>query len=204
MSLTVPKTILLLIAASTIYTLWIVPYQSGLLTPLLNLSKPGAVLPGPTSAPVRLHYTGIKLLDRQLVTMIAFFWPGIEGSRADISLVLLEILAQVDATWVLLVIESLRVGNKGKWYITSWVSPLFNMTFKRTWNSVFPCSQRHDHRPSHAKPWLRPHCPAVDVPPPRLLADSKSLNRIRFESRIKQPPSARYPPDQHGNLYRYP
>lgn len=119
MSLTVPKVILLLFAASTIYTLWIVPYQSGLLTPLLNISQPGSVMPGPTSAPVRLHYTGVKLLDKQLATMIAFFWPGIDASRADISLVLLEIMSQVDATWMLLVIESLRVGNEGKWYITS-------------------------------------------------------------------------------------
>ena len=119
MSLTIPKTILLLCAASTIYTLWIQPYQTGLLDSMLDLGKPGALLPGPRSIPVRQHYTGIGWYDKQVAIMVGFFWPGVDGSRVDVALVLLEILVQVDATWVLVVIESLRAGNKGKWYITS-------------------------------------------------------------------------------------
>jgi hypothetical protein len=119
MSLTIPKTIILLCAASTVYTLWIQSYQTGLLESMLDLGKPGALLPGPLSIPVRRHYTGVKVVDKQIGTMVGFFWPGIDGSRVDVSLVLLEILIQGDATWVLVVIESLRAGNKGKWYLTS-------------------------------------------------------------------------------------
>lgn len=119
MSLTIPKTILLLCAASTIYTLWIQPYQTGLLDAMLDLGKPGAILPGPRLIPVCQHYTGVSLYDKQIATMVGFFWPGVEGSRVDIALVLLELMVQVDVAWVLVVIESLRAGNQGKWYITS-------------------------------------------------------------------------------------
>lgn len=119
MSLTFPKTILLLSAACGLYTLWIFPYQTGLIDMLLDFQKPGTVLPGSQSVPVRHHYTGVKVIDNQIVTMTAFFWPALDGSRADISLVVLEILTQGIAAWVLVMIESLRMGNKGKWYITS-------------------------------------------------------------------------------------
>ena len=119
MSLTVPKTILLLCAASTVYTLWIQPFQTGFLNSMLDLGKPGALLPGSSSIPVRQHYTGFDFVDKRMGTVAGFFWPGIDGSRVDISLVLLETMVQIDATWVLVVIESLRAGNKDKWYITS-------------------------------------------------------------------------------------
>ncbi len=119
MSLTIPKTILLLSAAWAVYTLWIVPYENGLLTSLLDLSKPGASLPGSERVPARHHYTGVKPIDNQIGTMVGLFWPALDGSRVDVSLVFLEIVTQAMVAWVLVTIESLRVGNKGVWYITS-------------------------------------------------------------------------------------
>jgi hypothetical protein len=119
MSVTIPKTILLLFGVWAIYTLWIVPYQNGLLTSLIDLQKPGTFLPGTKMVPTRHYYTGIKTLDNQIATMVAFFWPALDGTRVDVSLVFLEIVTQAMATWVLVTIESLRVGNKGKWSITS-------------------------------------------------------------------------------------
>jgi hypothetical protein len=70
MSLTFPKVFLLLCAAWSVYALWVVPYQNGLLTALLDLQKPGSYLPGSAMVPVNHKYTGIKFLDNQLVTMI--------------------------------------------------------------------------------------------------------------------------------------
>lgn len=119
MSVTIPKTVLLLSAAWALYALWIVPYQNGLLTFLIELQKPGTYLPGSNLVSARHQYTGVKFLDNQIVTMVAFFWPALDRRRADVSLVFLEIVTQAMATWVLVTIESLRVGNRGKWYITS-------------------------------------------------------------------------------------
>lgn len=119
MSMTIPKTVLLLSVLWAVYVLWVVPYQNGLLTAALGIQKPGTYLPGSKLVPARHQYTGIRVLDSQLKTMIAFFWPALDGSRADISLVCMDIAAQAMATWILVTIESLRVGNKGKRYITS-------------------------------------------------------------------------------------
>jgi hypothetical protein len=124
MSMTFPKTLLLFSAAWALYTLWIVPYQNGLLTSLLELQKPATYLPGSGMVAARHHYTGFKLLDDQILTMVAFFWSALDGSRADVSLVCLEIVTQAMATWVLVTIESVRMGNKGKWYINSSVFPM--------------------------------------------------------------------------------
>jgi hypothetical protein len=119
MALLFPKALLLVAAAWAIYVLWIVPYQNGLLTNLLDLQKPGSQLPGTMNVPMRRRYTGIGPLDNQIMTMIGFFMPALDGKRADISLVALEISGQAIAAWVLLVVESLRAGNKGQWVITS-------------------------------------------------------------------------------------
>jgi hypothetical protein len=119
MSVTIPKTTLFLSSVWAVYVLWIVPYQNGLLKSLIDLQKPGTYLPGTKMVPMRHHYTGIKPLDNQIAMMVAFFWPALDGSRVDVSLVFLEIVTQAMATWVLVTIESVRVGNKGKWYITS-------------------------------------------------------------------------------------
>ena len=119
MSVTFPKTLLLFSATWALYALWIVPYQNGLLTSMLELQKPATYLPGSGMVTMRHLYTGFRHVDNQISTMVAFFWPALDGSRADVSLVFLEIVTQAMATRVLVTIESLRMGNRGKWYINS-------------------------------------------------------------------------------------
>lgn len=131
MFLKVAKTFLLLSAAWALLTLWVFPYQNGLLTALMDLQEPGTYLPGSQILPVRHMYTGIKILDKHIVTMNGLFWPALEGSRADVSLVFLEIVTQAMATCVLVTIEGLRVGNKGKWYLTSYASFVLGFMFRR-------------------------------------------------------------------------
>ena len=68
---------------------------------------------------MKQRYTGIKIFDDQLTTLVGFFFTAIDGNRADVSLIGLDLGGQVVAAWVLFTIESMRFGNKGKWYITS-------------------------------------------------------------------------------------
>jgi hypothetical protein len=118
---TLPKAVLLLTTTTALYTLWLIPYQTGLLPALLDLQKPGAILPGSVSEPMHRRYTGVGVIDGQVVTMVGFFWPALDGRRVDVSLAFVEIVAQAMGAWVLVVVESLRVGNRGVWYVTSYV-----------------------------------------------------------------------------------
>jgi hypothetical protein len=119
MAFLVPQILLLLLAALGFWTLWGFPYTNGLLKILADLHLPGASIPGPTFAPMRQRYTGIKIIDTQLTTLVGFFFTAVDGNRADVSLIGLDFGSQVVAAWMLLTIEGMRVGNKGKWYITS-------------------------------------------------------------------------------------
>jgi hypothetical protein len=120
MALPVPQILLLLLlAALGFWTLWGFPYTNGLLKILADLHRPGASIPGPTFAPMRQRYTGIKIFDAQLTTLVGFFFTAVDGNRADVSLIGLDFGAQVVAAWMLITIEGLRFGNRGKWYITA-------------------------------------------------------------------------------------
>ncbi|KAK5243186.1 hypothetical protein LTR40_012555, partial [Exophiala xenobiotica] len=119
MALTVPKILLILLSIAGFGFLWVQPYKDGLLTLLGQQSKPGAVIPGPTAAPMKQTYTGIGPVDKQLTTLVSFFYTAIDGNRADVSLSFLYLGGQVLAAWTLITIESLRVGNRGKFFLTA-------------------------------------------------------------------------------------
>lgn len=119
MAFSVSQILLLLLAAWGFWALWGFPYTNGMLKILYDLHRPGASIPGPTFAPMKQRYTGIKLIDGQLTTLVGFFFTAVDGNRADVSLVGLDFGAQVVAGWVLITIEGMRFGNKGNWFITS-------------------------------------------------------------------------------------
>ncbi|KAK4943508.1 hypothetical protein LTR10_016999 [Elasticomyces elasticus] len=119
MALTVPKILLILLSIAGFWTLWAFPYQNGLLKILSQQNEPGAVIPGPTAAPMKQTYTGIGPVDKQLTILVSFFYTAIDGNRADVSLSFLYLGGQVLAAWVLVIIESLRVGNQGKFILTA-------------------------------------------------------------------------------------
>ena len=74
------------------------------------------LLPG-TKEPVLTSYTGIELIDYELTVLTVFFWELVDGSRPDASLYCYHFLGQIFSAWSLLMIESLRKGNK--WRIIS-------------------------------------------------------------------------------------
>jgi hypothetical protein len=101
------------------WTLWPFPYNNGLLKHLSAQTEPGAVIPGPAAAPMRQHYTGIGPIDKQLTILVSFFYTAIDGNRGDVSVAFLSLGSHVIAAWVLIMIESLRTGNKGKLLLVS-------------------------------------------------------------------------------------
>lgn len=119
MALTAPKLLLIFLSLCGFWTLWVFPYQNGLLAVLGRQSEPGAVIPGPTSAPMKQTYTGIGAVDKQLTTLVSFFYTAIDGNRADVSLSFLYLGGQVLAAWALIMVEGLRTGNQTKFVLTA-------------------------------------------------------------------------------------
>lgn len=119
MALTLPKLLLIALSLAGFWTLWVFPYQNGLLKILGAQSEVGAVLPGPAIAPMKQTYAGIHVVDKQLTVLVSFFYTAIDGNRADISLSFLALGGQVLGAWTLITIESLRVGNQGKFFLTA-------------------------------------------------------------------------------------
>lgn len=122
MALTIPKILLLFLSIAGFWTLWVFPYENGLLKILGQQNQPGAVIPGPTAAPMKQTYTGIGPVDKQLTVLVSFFYTAIDGNRADVSLAFLYLGGQVLAAWVLITIESLRTGNQGKFILVAYAS----------------------------------------------------------------------------------
>lgn len=70
-------------------------------------------------APYKTSYTGIQAIDDHLVTLIVFFIYIIDGPRTwDVVLVYWYLMAQLCAGWMLLSMEGLRQGNRGR--VVSW------------------------------------------------------------------------------------
>jgi hypothetical protein len=75
--------------------------------------------PGPLKLPgtgelVRTSYTGIAGLDKQLVTLMVFFWPCATAELPALSLYAVYMAAQLIPMQTLLILEGLRYGNRGK------------------------------------------------------------------------------------------
>ena len=119
MALGIPKLLLILLSIAGFWTLWGFPYQNGLLKILSHQGDLGASIPGPTIAPMKQTYTGIGVVDKQLTTLVSFFYTAIDGNRADVSLSFLYLGGQVLASWVLIMVEGIRNGNRGKFILTA-------------------------------------------------------------------------------------
>jgi hypothetical protein len=61
-----------------------------------------------------LKYTGLKFLDRQLVVLVTFFAPVVDAESSALNLFSIWGFGQFGAVWTLMVMESMRLGNKGR------------------------------------------------------------------------------------------
>lgn len=74
-------------------------------------------------APYKTSYTGVQAIDDHLVTLISFFIYIIDGPKTwDVVLVYWYLMAQFCAGWMLLSMEGLRQGNRGR--IVSWTGTM--------------------------------------------------------------------------------
>jgi hypothetical protein len=73
-----------------------------------NLKFPG------TEDQFLMNYTGLKALYRQLRVLVAFFAPVVDVNNPSLNLFAIWGLGQFGAVWTLMVMESMRMGNKGK------------------------------------------------------------------------------------------
>lgn len=110
------KSILVLLSAWGFWSLWGFPYTNGLLKMLADLQKPRTLLVN-TNEPMKTHFTGNEAVDKQLTILVASVYTATDGNRPDVSLSGLNFGGQVIAAWILIAIEGMREGNRGK-YIT--------------------------------------------------------------------------------------
>ena len=99
---------------AAVHCLFVVAIKNGLFSQITTLlEQKHALFPGSQSPLVR-SYTGIAVIDGPLTFLVTFFAPIIEASSASLSLFSLFGLGQLGAVWTLLLLESLRVGNRGE------------------------------------------------------------------------------------------
>ncbi len=103
-----------LISIAAVYCLWIVATNNGLFKQIGELvQQKQPMFPG-SESPLMLKYTGVEAIDRQLSTLVTFFGPVVQGGDEALNLFSVFGLGQFGGAWTLLVMESLRKGNKGK------------------------------------------------------------------------------------------
>ncbi|ESZ93717.1 hypothetical protein SBOR_5902 [Sclerotinia borealis F-4128] len=84
-----------------------------LIVSLVEQETPSAVFPGAKYLLLK-DYTGVRVFDRQLTVLVAFFAPVCDSRNVALWLNSIFGLGQFGAAWTLLVMESLRSGNKGR------------------------------------------------------------------------------------------
>lgn len=98
-----------------LYGTWTLGFKNGLFGSIVSLlEEPDARLPGTDELLVR-EYTGMGWLDGQLQILVVFFAPVLDMGfgREDLFLFSLFGLGQFGAAWTIMVMEGMRIGNKG-------------------------------------------------------------------------------------------
>jgi hypothetical protein len=60
------------------------------------------------------EYTGVKFMDQQLTVLVTFFAPVLDTNHTALTLFTIAGFGQFGAVWTLMMMESMRMGNKGK------------------------------------------------------------------------------------------
>lgn len=98
-----------------LYGTWTLGFSNGLFSSIVALLEdPEALLPGTDELLLR-RYTGIAWIDGQLGILVCFFAPVLDAGWGREALVLFSVygLGQFGGVWTLMVLESLRLGNRG-------------------------------------------------------------------------------------------
>ena len=106
------KVALVFLAAGAYYATWYLFLNNGTIDHITKTLDVGPqLLPG-TNEPLRTVYTGVPAIDHQLTVLVLLFWEAVDGSNPAASLFCFLVAMQVACGWGLLMIESLRHGNR--------------------------------------------------------------------------------------------
>jgi hypothetical protein len=108
------------------------------------------VFPGSNVLLLR-QYTGVRAIDRQLSVLVTFFAPVVDSRSGTLYLYAIFGLGQFGAAWTLLVMESLRSGNKGR------AVSLYVFQSRARCRRLTDVFQHWNHRADSAKHILRRH-----------------------------------------------
>jgi hypothetical protein len=93
---------------------WILSSSNGTVAMMEALAKQDApLLPGSTDLLLKT-YTGIAPIDKQLTVLVTFFAPVLDPKNGALILFSVFGLGQFGGAWTMMMMESLRIGNKGK------------------------------------------------------------------------------------------
>lgn len=113
------KLALVFLSAAGYYATWYILLNNGTTDYMAHIRDVGPrLLPG-TKEPVRTVYTGIPAIDYQMTVLALFFWEIVDGSNPAGSLFCFHFATQIACGWGLVMIESLRHGNR--WTLISFV-----------------------------------------------------------------------------------
>jgi hypothetical protein len=111
---TIVLTLLPLLSVIGGFKTWVLGSNNGTFKGITDLLMQNApLLPGSESDIVRT-YTGIAFVDFQLQILVTFFAPVVDSNNTDLKLFSIFGFGQFGAAWTLLMMESLRFGNKSK------------------------------------------------------------------------------------------
>ena len=65
--------------------------------------------------PLSFSYTGIAPFDIMISHLMVFFWPVAEAHSPALTVFWINFGGQLASSWTLISLESVRVGNQGRW-----------------------------------------------------------------------------------------
>lgn len=105
---------LLLFSAAGFYVTWYMFMNNGTVDHMTRIREVGPrLLPG-TKEPLKTVYTGVPAVDHQLTILTTLFWEQVDGSNPSASLFCFHFATQAACGWGLLLLETLRCGNRWK------------------------------------------------------------------------------------------
>lgn len=109
------KFFLLCLTAAAYYLTWHLFINNGGTDMLNDLKDNGSnTLPFNDKAPVRTVYIGNGPIDNQLTILTLFFYNLVDGTHPQACLQAYHFAGQIITGWSLLMMESMRNGNRGK------------------------------------------------------------------------------------------
>ena len=113
----VTQVILLLLSVIGFYGTWYLILNNGTVEKMAHIRDVGPRELRGTEAPLKTSYTGFDFVDQQLTVLALFFWETVDGSMPNVSLHVFHFGGQIAGAYGLVLIESMRAGNR--WRLVS-------------------------------------------------------------------------------------